>query len=397
MPLTPVAALLLVALVLRPQLTAIGPLAGSIIADLQVGHAYVGLLTTIPVLCMGVFAGLGPALAGAVGVRGGITAAATGLLLFAVVRLVVPGPVFLLLFTFAVGVGTGAIGPILPMFVRGRLPGHVVAGTAAYAAGTSIGAAIGAGVAVPLEQLMAGWRGALLVLTVASTGALLAWVVLAGRLAGEPRRAGEGRWRPSALRYPSLPWRRPVAWAIGLLFGMQSWLYYGTTAWLAAVYVERGWDPVAAGGLPTIMGVVSLGAMVAVPWLSGRGASRRTLLAASAVLATGSLAGIALAVGPAPAWAAAIGLALGMTFTLVLALPVDIGGDQRDVGGAATMMLLVGYLLSSGAPFVLGAVRDVTGDFAASLWLLVAIAAVMIPVATGLSPERLRPPVREPV
>ncbi len=402
-PHAPVAALLLVALALRPQLTAIGPLAGPIIADLGVGHAYVGLLTTIPVLCMGMFAVVGPVLAGLVGIRGGITASVAGLLLFALLRLVVPEAPALLFLTFAMGVGIGAVGPILPMFVRGRLPGHVVAGTAAYAAGTSIGAALGGGLAAPLEQLLGGWRAALLVLTLGSSVTLVAWLVLAGRLRtfrpepGHGPEPGRGPGRVRVVRRPSLPWRRPVAWAIGLLFGMQSWLYYGTTAWIAAVYVERGWDPVAAGGLLTLMNVTSLGTIMGVPWLSGRGATRRTLLGSSAVTAAVGLAGITLGSGPAPLWAAAIGLALGMTFTLVLTLPVDISADQREVGGAATMMLLVGYLLSSLAPFALGAVRDATGSFDASLWLLVGIAVVMIPLAAALSPDRLRPLAREPV
>jgi CP family cyanate transporter-like MFS transporter len=198
--------------------------------------------------------------------------------------------------------------------------------------------------------------------------------------------------RARRLALPRLPLGRPVAWAIGLLFGLQSWLYYGTTAWLANVYVERGWSAVAAAGLLTLVNLASLGAIVVVPWLSRRGASRRTLLAASAVLAMAGLGGVTLVPGPAVAWAVIEGLGLGMTFTLVLTLPVDISDNPVETGGAAALMLLVGYLIASAAPFVLGAVRDATGNFEASLWLLVGIAAVMVPFAWGLSPERLRPP-----
>jgi CP family cyanate transporter-like MFS transporter len=72
---------------------------------------------------------------------------------------------------------------------------------------------------------------------------------------------------------------------------------------------------------------------------------------------------------------------------------VDIAAEPAEVGGAAALMFLVGYLLASVAPFVLGAVRDATGDFAASLWLLVAIACVMAPLCWALNPRRLRPPL----
>jgi CP family cyanate transporter-like MFS transporter len=396
-PRASLAALLLVALALRPQLSAIGPLADRIIADLDTTHAFVGLLTTIPVLCMGVFAFIGPALANLFGVRAGITLSVGTLLLFALLRAVVPGAVPLLFLTFAMGVGTGTVGPILPMFVRGRLSGHVVAGTAAYAAGTIIGAAVGGGVVVPLARVTGGWREALIVLTVVSALTLVGWLWIARRMPGSPGRDADRDPTAAATRrleLPRLPWRRPVAWAIGLLFGLQSWLYYGTTAWIANVYVERAWDPAAAAGLLTLMSVASLGAIVLVPALSARGASRRTLLAASAGIGALGLVGVTVPAEPAILWTALIGLGLGMTFTLVLTLPVDISDSQREVGAAATLMLLVGYLIASAAPFVLGAVRDATGNFEASLWLLVGIATLMVPFAWSLAPARLRPAAR---
>ena len=54
--LTLLAALFVAALALRPQLVGVGPLLPDIQDDLGVSHAVAGLLGTIPVLCMGVFA-----------------------------------------------------------------------------------------------------------------------------------------------------------------------------------------------------------------------------------------------------------------------------------------------------------------------------------------------------
>ena len=50
------AALFLAALTLRPQIVAVGPLIPGIQEDLDTSHAVAGLLGTIPVLCMGLFA-----------------------------------------------------------------------------------------------------------------------------------------------------------------------------------------------------------------------------------------------------------------------------------------------------------------------------------------------------
>jgi MFS transporter, CP family, cyanate transporter len=50
------AGLFLAGLALRPQIVGVGPLIPSIQDDLDISHAVAGLLGTIPVLCMGLFA-----------------------------------------------------------------------------------------------------------------------------------------------------------------------------------------------------------------------------------------------------------------------------------------------------------------------------------------------------
>ena len=69
------AALFLAALALRPQLVGIGPLIPAIQDDLDVSHAVAGLLGTIPVLCMGLFAPPAPFLSRRLGSRLAIAAA----------------------------------------------------------------------------------------------------------------------------------------------------------------------------------------------------------------------------------------------------------------------------------------------------------------------------------
>jgi MFS transporter, CP family, cyanate transporter len=57
-------------------------------------------------------------------------------------------------------------------------------------------------------------------------------------------------------------------------------------------------------------------------------------------------------------------------------------------------MLGAGYTIAAAGPIALGAVRDLTGSFATSLWALVGLAAVLLAAIAPLSPERLRPPAR---
>ena len=62
-----VAALFLVSLALRPQIIGAGPLIPAIQGDLGISHTVAGLLGTIPVLCMGIFAPAAAYVAGAIG------------------------------------------------------------------------------------------------------------------------------------------------------------------------------------------------------------------------------------------------------------------------------------------------------------------------------------------
>ena len=76
-------ALFLAALTLRPQIVGVGPLIPSIQDAFGTSHAVVGLLGTIPVLCMGLFAPVAAYLAAKIGTRRAMT---IGLALIGIVR-----------------------------------------------------------------------------------------------------------------------------------------------------------------------------------------------------------------------------------------------------------------------------------------------------------------------
>jgi len=379
------AGLVLVSLALRPQLSGIGPLSGRIVEDLGVSHAFVGLLTTIPVLCMGLFAPVGPAIAGRLGTRWGIAGAAGLVAVAGLVRTLVGGEPAMLVLTFLIGIATATSGPMLAMFVRGTLSGHRVAGTAAYAAGTTLGSAIAAGIAVPLALLLGGWRGSLGAISVLSGLGVAVWLFVTRERADTPA------WPAVTPGRLHLPVRRPVVWALGLLFGIQSAVFYGVNAWLPSFYVERGWDPALAAALLSVSSFAGLVSILLAPLAARRGLERRQVL----VIASGSVlvgsAGVVLFPVLAWVWALILGGGLGLMFTMVLTLPTDVASDAHGAGGASALMLLVGYLIASTSPFALGAVRDATGSFAISLWLLVALAASMLPLSWALSPQRLHP------
>jgi CP family cyanate transporter-like MFS transporter len=379
-PLRIVTALFVASLALRPQILAIGPLLPLIRADLALPAGIAGLLTTIPVLCMGIFAPIGPRVAARLGTRTAFSICLTLIAGFGLLRAVVPSAGLVLAATLGIGVGIGAAGAIPSMVVSQRIARRPALGTGAYAGGIVAGSTLAAAFAVPLA-IGGDWRRALVIVSFASVFSIVAWLLLVrGDQALRPRREPARR----------LPWRNGTAWLLILLFGLQSILFYGVVAWLPNIYVERGWSTDAAGGLVAVFNGVGLLTTIGVPLVADRLGTRRTQLTVASAVATVAFGLLVVAPALAYLWIAVLGLSLGAVFPLVLTLPLDVATDPAEVGSVAALMLLGGYVFSSTGPVALGAARDLTGDFGASTAMLVVISVVLTVACMALSPARVR-------
>jgi MFS transporter, CP family, cyanate transporter len=379
LPVTVIVGLFVASLAMRPQILAIGPLLPLIRTDLDLPAGVAGLLTTIPVLCMGICAPVGPRIAARIGPATGFAVCLAAIIAFGVARAFAPSVPLLLLATLAIGIGIGSAGAIPSMIVAQRVPTRPALGTGAYAGGIVAGSTLAASFAVPLAG-NDDWRYALLIVSLLSIASLVAWLVLVG-VGRRDHVTGEVARR--------LPFGDPTAWMLVVVFGLQSILFYGVVAWLPNAFVERGWDETTAGALIGVFNGIGLITTIGLPLVADRLGSRRRQLVTSSVVAVFGLLAIIAAPDLAFLWIAVLGLALGAVFPLVLTLPLDVTDDPTRVGSVAALMLLGGYVLSSTGPVLLGAARDITGDFGASEWILVAIGVVLVVSCLTLSPERL--------
>ncbi len=374
------AGLFLVALSLRPQLVGAGPLLPAIEGDLSVSHAVAGLLGTIPVLCMGLFAPPAPFLSARVGSRLAL-AAALGLIgAFGLARALVPGAAGLILLTFPVGMGMGLAGAMLPVAVKERFADRPVFATGVYTTGISLGSAISTAIAVPVAHAAGGWRAPLLAFSAFAAGLTAVWLALTRRELPHMR---------TGVRPVRLPWRSGLAWQLVAAFFLMSFVFYGLNSWLPDAYVERGWSEGEAGALLAVLNGVTIPCGLVVAWLADRFGSRRLWLGSAAGVQLAGMLGVVLAPGGGFAWAALMGAAIGPLFPLTMTLPLDVSDRPAEVGAVAGMMLGLGYSLSAVGPFALGAVRDATGGFATTLWLIAAAAAALLAMNLSFTRERL--------
>ena len=373
-------ALFLAAVSLRPQLVGVGTLLPAIQRDLGVSHAVAGLLGTIPVLCMGLFAPPAAFLSGRVGSRRAIGLALALIGVFGIARVLVPDAAGVILLTIPLGIGMGLAGAILPVAAKERFSDRPGFATGAYTTGITSGAAIAAAVSVPLANAAGGWRTPLLTFSAVACVLTAVWFWLTRDDTPHVR---------SEIRPLRLPLRNPLGWRLVAAFFFMSFVFYGLNAWLPDAYVERGWSQSSAGDLLAVLNTITIPVGFFAAWAADHIGTRRLWLGGAAALQVLSLLGVVLLPGAGWVWAVLLGLSIGPLFPLTMTLPLDAAARPAEVAALAGMMLGLGYTLSSSGPLILGFVRDHTSNFNAVLWVLVGASVLQFLVDSSFSPARL--------
>lgn len=281
-----------------------------------------------------------------------------------------------------VGAGTGVIFPVLPKVARETAPPEkraLSAGlyTAAVVVGASMGVAV-SGFLAPLWRLApfssgaASWRGGYAAWSVALLAVFLLWRWLSPGTSG-----GEDAPKASAAGDTAFSvWRSRAVWAVtGALF-VNNTIFYTSVGWLPSVLQEKGWTPLEAGWIASLVSWLGVFAVLTAhrfaPWFGGE----RNMVFLCA-LATG--AGLAL-IPLVGAWGAVsaiilIGFALNFWFVFCMGFPARAipAGKAGQAGG---VIIGLGYFGGFAGPWAVGAVRDIAGGFGPAFFALAALAVI---------------------
>jgi MFS transporter, CP family, cyanate transporter len=379
-------AIVLVAANLRPAVVGVAPLLSQIQADEGLSATAAGVLTALPVLCFGLVAPAAPPLARRLGIERALLAALALLIVGFVVR---SSGSLAALFAGTALLGSAiAIGNVLlPSLIKRDFAHRTGTMTGLYTMAIAGGGALAAAVTVPAVQAVGlGWRAGLGGWALFALVALLCWLP-------HVRRAE----RPARVRGPRVGglWRDALAWQVTAYMGLQSLAYFAVTAWLPALLVDRGYDPVVAGFLLSLCTVAGIAGATVTPMLATRGRRQRGVAVGITVLAAVGLLGVLVPIGVEPVAVILLGAAqsaaLGLALTLVALRAPDAGHAAQLSGMAQT----AGYVLAAAGPFAVGALRDLTGGWTVPLLLLVALLAVQ--GAVGVLAGRDRHVRRRPV
>ncbi|MBH3461451.1 MULTISPECIES: CynX/NimT family MFS transporter [Pseudomonas] len=368
--------LVLVALNLRPALSSMAPVLGQVSEGLGLNASAAGLLTTLPVLCLGLFAPLAPILARRFGservILGILLTLALGILLRSAL-----GATGVFVGSLIAGASIGIIGVLLPGIVKRDFPAHAGTLTGVYTMALCLGAAMAAGSTVPLSQYFGdSWAMGLGFWLLPALLAMLVWAPQA--------RQGHGAHQV-AYRVRGL-WRDRLAWQVTLYMGLQSSLAYIVFGWLPSILIGRGLSPTQAGLVLSGSVLVQLISSLSAPWLATRGKDQRLAIVVVMLVTLGGLFGCLYApISGLWGWAVLLGLGQGGTFALALTLIVLRSKDSHVAANLSSMAQGVGYTLASMGPFAVGLVHDLTGGWAAVGWIfaVLGLGAIVFGLGAG--------------
>jgi len=366
--------LILVALNLRPALSSMAPLLSEVSKSLGLSAAQAGLLTTLPVLCLGLFAPLAPVLAR----RFGAERVVLGILLTLAGGIVLRssfGQIGLFAGSILAGASIGIIGVLLPGIVKRDFAKQAGTMTGVYTMALCLGAAMAAGATVPLsEQLGENWALGLGFWVVPALLAAVFWLPQVGQKHG----AHQVAYRVRGLL------RDPLAWQVTLYMGLQSSLAYIVFGWLPSILIGRGLSPTEAGLVLSGSVIVQLISSLSAPWLATRGKDQRLAIVIVMLMTLGGLFGCLYApIDGLWGWAILLGLGQGATFSLALTLIVLRSRDAHVAANLSGMAQGFGYTLASLGPFAVGVVHDLTGGWNALGWIFGVIGAGAILAGLG--------------
>lgn len=367
-------ALALVAVNLRAVLTAIPPLTEQIQAETGWSDTTIGLLTTLPLIVMGLAALIVPAVAARLGRTRAVSFALILLIAASGLRLLAIWPWTLFVTTVLAGFGIAIATGLVPGIVREQLPRSTGSATGLWTAIMFVGATLAAALTIPLALLTGSWPIALAVWALPAVAGLVVWT-LTERSSAPAAESG-----PRLVRITHLPWRDAKAWALTAYIAINSLIFYTALAWVAPSLEERGWSAEASGGLFGVFAAAPILAAVLLPWLGQRIAARRTLWAATAIATVIPLLFLAYAPHTATLLMLFIfGFANSGGFTISLSMLSEFVHDAAASARLTAMAFTVTFLLAAAGPALAGMLLDLTQSWTAVYVILAVIAVTQIP------------------
>ena len=371
-----IAGIILIGFNLRPALSGVGPLIAMIREATGLANSMLGLLTTLPLIAFGILSTLTPLFTR----RFGIEKTLSGALLLLTVGIVLRAFGYIpLLFlgTILLGIAIAFGNVLLPALVKRDFNKRSGFMTSLYSGMMGVGAALAAGLSVPIAESFPGsWKTSLGVWGVFSFLAFLVWI-------SQNKFSVPTNSKRSFKKAMKDLGSNSLAWNVALFLGLQSIAFYVILAWLPDILISKGFSSSEGGWYLSLSQVTGVLGSVLVPVIAAKKDDQRKYISALILVEAISLIGLWLGTNATVfLWVSGIGFSLGGSFGLALLFIVLRSSDSETATELSGMSQSIGYLLAATGPILIGAVFDITGDWDTALYILFMI--LFFKLYTGL-------------
>lgn len=381
-------AIFVISINMRPAITSIGPMLETIREQLVLTNAQVSLLTSVPVICMGIFAMLAPFLNRSFGLKCTMTVMIILVGTMTALRGFIPGYPVLIGTAFIVGIAIAVMGPLLSAMIKQYFPDRAASVIAIYSFGMGVGSAASAGLTAVFFDTTGSYLFALSIWSVLALVGLVAWfLAMPGQV--EVRQLDTIVVKAERKKVRS-PWKSRKAWLFLLFFGLQSSAFFSIITWLAPIATSAGMTLLQAGTLLSVMTTVQIFLNILLPLLMQRFSARKFWLLL--MLIAGMTSIILFWTGiHSLMWIGAfiMGIPLGGLFPVALLLPLDETETAEEASAWTAMMQTGGFIMGGILPLLIALVFDWTDNHHYTFVIMMLLYTMMV-VLTFLIGDKKR-------
>jgi CP family cyanate transporter-like MFS transporter len=337
---------------LRMSIQSIPPVINLIQVDLHLNNIQSSLLTSIPVMCMGVFAFFVNWFKKNYGFNKSILILLVLLGVFTFVRGLVPMYVLMLISTLGIGFCIAIIGPLISGFIKKEFPKNTGLLIGIYSLSMGIGAVIASSSVLSLTKLVNGWTIAIAIWGIIPIFAALIWGSLL------KRNSSKNEDNVDAVK---LPLKNINAWLLVIFFMLQSGLFYGVATWLVNFLKTINWnDQSSIVGLTTFTAIQMIFSFI-IPTLLDRYFNINIwILLCDIILIIGGIlilftnVSILIFIG-----IIFIAIATGGLFPIAMMLPIKMTATPSATSSWTSLVQGFGYMFAGIVPIFMGSMNDI--------------------------------------
>lgn len=356
-------ALLLTILVMRGPITCVGAVADEVIRVLDIGYPAYGFLSALPIACFGLFCAVAPAMSKRFGLIFSVLICLMLIFFGTAGRLIFSYPVMLMA-TALIGIGIAVLNVLMPVLLRDYFPNNIPLVMGVFTGFIGFSGSIGAYFSVPLLNAFDSLEAPLGLWVVMAALGLMAWL-FSPRSKKISVAGGAFQW--SLLR-------KPLAWAVIFVMGMQSLTIYTTVAWLPTILSTQGFSASTAGLGSAVFLLVSAPASIMTAAFIKAVGSERT---AAAIMSVSFALGIVLwLMGGAWSFVGCVlaGIPQGITFSMAMILMAQKTNNLSELLVISSLSQGIGYILAGFGPFICGLLYQGDGRWGSVVtFMLVAV------------------------